>query len=76
MSPGSISIHLSFAYFLMSSLHHSLANAKLCPRVLFLFVLYFKRENKGNAVVGYTSLESIKTLLFAIITNVIGSTVN
>ena len=33
-------------------------------------------ENKGNAFVGYAPLESIKTLSFATITNVIGSAVN
>ena len=33
-------------------------------------------ENKGNAFVGYTPRESIKTLSFATITNAIGSAVN
>ena len=35
-----------------------------------------KAKTKGNAFVGYTPLESIKTLSFATITNVIGSAVN
>ena len=34
------------------------------------------KENKGNTFVGYTPLESIKTLSFATITSVIGSAVN
>ena len=33
-------------------------------------------QNKGNAFVGYTPLESMKTLSFATITNAIGSAVN
>ena len=41
-----------------------------------LIPLLLKRKNKGNAFVGYTPLESIKTLSFATITNVIGSAVN
>ena len=36
----------------------------------------YQSENKGNTFVGYTPLESIKTLSFATITNVIGSAVN
>ena len=33
-------------------------------------------QNKGNAFVGYTLFESIKTLSFATITNAIGSAIN
>ena len=42
-----------------------------------IYVWYNEHEpQKGNASVGYTLLESIKTRSFATITNVIGSAVN